>query len=276
MIAMASSKDVLDVARSWLGRNEADKSHQIILDIYNQNRPSGLVYAYPDTPWCDIFVSACAIKANAVDLIGISALVEGHIGIFKKKGIWEEDGTITPEPGDLIVYSSNKKTQPNDAYSTHIGFVENVVSDTIVTIEGNVSDRVARRAVLLGDGAIRGFGRPKYSDTDRPKPNKSLDVIAREVIRGIWGSDPYRSQSLRNSGYSPEEVQRRVNELLGKPKEHLTPVKSIDTVAREVIAGRWGCDPKRSKALCEAGYDPRKVQERVNELLGYRDDSSNK
>lgn len=41
----------------------------------------------------------------------------------------------------------------------------------------------------------------------------------------------------------------------------------IDTVAREVIAGKWGAGEERKKRLTAAGYDYTAVQARVNELL---------
>lgn len=43
--------------------------------------------------------------------------------------------------------------------------------------------------------------------------------------------------------------------------------KSIDTIAKEVIAGKWGNDPDRTKKLKAAGYDAAAVQKRVNQLL---------
>lgn len=45
------------------------------------------------------------------------------------------------------------------------------------------------------------------------------------------------------------------------------PQKSIDEIAREVIAGKWGFWPLRSSNLKRAGYDPDAVQKRVNELM---------
>lgn len=45
------------------------------------------------------------------------------------------------------------------------------------------------------------------------------------------------------------------------------PEKTIDELAREVIAGKWGYFPFRSARLKKAGYDPDAVQKRVNELL---------
>ena len=43
--------------------------------------------------------------------------------------------------------------------------------------------------------------------------------------------------------------------------------KTVDEIANEVIAGKWGNDPDRSKKLKEAGYDAKAVQKKVNELL---------
>lgn len=46
------------------------------------------------------------------------------------------------------------------------------------------------------------------------------------------------------------------------------PGKSVDQLAREVINGEWGDNPKRRQRLEEAGYNYQAVQDRVNELLG--------
>lgn len=43
--------------------------------------------------------------------------------------------------------------------------------------------------------------------------------------------------------------------------------KSVDAVAHEVIAGKWGNGAARKSALQKAGYDYAKVQARVNEVL---------
>lgn len=43
--------------------------------------------------------------------------------------------------------------------------------------------------------------------------------------------------------------------------------KSIDTIAKEVIAGKWGNGNDRKKKLTAAGYDYSAVQKRVNALL---------
>ena len=54
-----------------------------------------------------------------------------------------------------------------------------------------------------------------------------------------------------------------MNKLLSAPAK-----KSIDEVAREVIAGKWGNGADRKNRLTAAGYDYEAVQNRVNEILG--------
>ena len=43
--------------------------------------------------------------------------------------------------------------------------------------------------------------------------------------------------------------------------------KSIEEVAREIIAGKWGNNPERKDKLIKAGYAPAEVQAVVNKLL---------
>ena len=47
------------------------------------------------------------------------------------------------------------------------------------------------------------------------KPHlKSVDEIAKEVIRGKWGNGDQRKQKLTSAGYDYGKVQARVNELM--------------------------------------------------------------
>lgn len=44
--------------------------------------------------------------------------------------------------------------------------------------------------------------------------------------------------------------------------------KSVDEIAKEVIAGKWGNGQERKNRLTAAGYDYNTVQSRVNQMLG--------
>ena len=52
-----------------------------------------------------------------------------------------------------------------------------------------------------------------------------------------------------------------------KPQAGGKGKKSVEEVAREVIAGKWGNNPERKDKLIKAGYIPAEVQAVVNKLL---------
>lgn len=262
-----TANQVLDVARGWLGYSEANGKFKEILNIYNNHKPLARNYKITaNDHWCDCFVSACAIKAGAVDLIGTEVGCERHIDIFKKKGIWIEDGTVKPKVGDIILFNWDTSIQPNNGFSDHIGFVEQQYGNTIVCIEGNMNGVVGRRTINVGWGYIRGFARPKYSEVGTATTTvkkKPIAEIAKEVIQGAWGSGALRKTALIKAGYDYEAVQAKVNELLTTGSNK----KSVTAVAKEVIAGKWGSGTARKNALIRAGYDYAAVQKKVNELL---------
>ena len=57
---------------------------------------------------------------------------------------------------------------------------------------------------------------PSAKVTATPAATKSVDDIAREVIRGDWGNGEDRRRKLKAAGHNPTAVQKRVNELLKK------------------------------------------------------------
>lgn len=268
-----TAQDVLNVMRSWLGFSEANGKFKQIIDLYNSVKPLPRGYAvkYSDE-WCDTTVSAAGIKAGCSDLIGRECGCEEHVKIFKSMGIWIEDGTITPKPGDIILYNWDDNTQPNDGYSDHIGFVESVSGKTITCIEGNKGEAVARRTLSVGNGNIRGYARPKYasggssSGSSGTSGKKSVTEIAKEVLAGKWGNGDERKAALKNAGYDYNAVQAKVNEL-AKGGTASKPSKSVSEVAKEVISGKWGNGTDRENKLKAAGYDADAVQKEVNRQL---------
>lgn len=265
----ATVNDVLNVARSWLGYSEANGKFVEILNVYNSHKPLARGYKIKKTDeWCDAFVSAVAIKAGAADLIGTEVGCEKHVEIFKKKGIWIEDGTIKPRVGDIIVFNWDEFSKNNNGASDHIGIVEQQYGNTIVCIEGNRNESVARRTINVGWGYIRGFARPKYAVAETPVTpvrKKDVDTIAREVIRGMWGNGAARKSALTKAGYDYNVIQKRVDELCSGSTPAIK--KSVTAIAKEVIAGKWGNGNARKNALTKAGYNYNEVQKKVNELL---------
>ena len=95
----------------------------------------------------------------------------------------------------------------------------------------------------------------------------NLNTIADEVIAGKWGNGEDRKNRLTQAGYNYKEVQDLVNQKLTGVSTS-TNKKSIDTIAEEVIAGKWGNGNDRKIKLENAGYNYKEVQNKVNEKLG--------
>ena len=70
---------------------------------------------------------------------------------------------------------------------------------------------------LIGETIARGicdyFG-VTFREKEQPQPAKSVDDVAREVIRGEWGNGSDRRQRLEAAGYDYDAVQDRVNAIL--------------------------------------------------------------
>jgi len=187
-----TAQDYLKVFRSWVGFSEANGKFKRIIDIYNSHTPLALGYRVKYTDeWCDTTVSAAAIQAGMADLIGTECGCERHIAIFKKLGIWIEDGTITPKPGYIIIYNWNTRTQPNDGFADHIGVVDSVKNGVITCIEGNKGEAVGYRSIPVGWGYIRGYAAPKYDKEEEttqaeataasaPAPEKKSGGISKD------------------------------------------------------------------------------------------------
>ena len=154
-------------AQSWVGLNETDGGHKQIIDIYNKNRWRGCRFKMKYTgEWCAAFVTACAVKTKATGIVPIDCHCNHIIDKAKKKGIWIEDESTAPKPGDLVLYDwQDKNPKANDkAPADHIGIVEKVdhLTKTFIVIEGNYKQQVKRRTLKFNAKYLRGFVRPKF------------------------------------------------------------------------------------------------------------------
>lgn len=70
------------------------------------------------------------------------------------------------------------------------------------------------------------------------QPKKSVEEIAKEVIAGKWGNGNDRKNRLTNAGYNYNEVQNKVNSLLGSNNKVYYTIKSGDNLSS--IAKKYG------------------------------------
>ena len=154
---------VLRAAASLVGVRGGTAAHHQLVNDYNSVKPLPVGYAVKTTDdWCDIFVTTVFQREGLSGLIGRECGVERHIQIFKRLGIWNEDGTTTPKAGDIITFNWDQNSQPNNGFADHIGIVESVSNGIIHTIEGNSNNQVRRNTYRIGHGNIRGFATPRY------------------------------------------------------------------------------------------------------------------
>ena len=74
-------------------------------------------------------------------------------------------------------------------------------------------------------------------------------------------------KSIDNAKRCADKYRLRVFDEGGKEVYPRKNLKSIDSLAREVIRGDWGNGNERKKRLTKAGYDYYAVQRRVNQIL---------
>ena len=154
---------VLRAAANLVGVRGGTAAHHQLVNDYNSVKPLPVGYAVKTTDdWCDIFVTTVFQREGLSGLIGRECGVERHIQIFKRLGIWNEDGTTTPKAGDIITFNWDQNSQQNNGFADHIGIVESVSNGIIHTIEGNSNNQVRRNTYRIGHGNIRGFATPRY------------------------------------------------------------------------------------------------------------------
>ena len=147
--------------------------------------------------WCDMTYDWFHYKAWGADMAmqvlcqpkksaGAGCLFSAQY--YKQYGRWHEKN---PSAGDQIFFSYNL-----NEYS-HTGLVESVSGSTIVTIEGNTSNMVARRTYNINDTHIIGYGTPRwellenfdYNNNYKDDIKKEYKYKERNLFDGCIGED---------------------------------------------------------------------------------------
>lgn len=240
------AKDVVDTALSEVGYQADGKWNKFadVLDSVDYFTGCGNKQGLD---WCCVFVCYCAYMNTRnsdgdidpdvwdahyflyqSDSCDMAAVVKYLAQYFKDNDAW----TDNPERGDVCIF------QKSNGVYYHTGVVTDWDNEAIYVTEGNTGGgQVLTREYSYKDigGKIAGFGRPRYDG---------------------W-----------EMSTSEEPVNEPEPEPTPKPAPD-KPAKSVDELANEVIAGKWGNGKDRANRLEEAGYDYQAVQNRVNEILG--------
>ena len=116
--------------------------------------------------------------------------------------------------GYKVFDASGNEVYPNNVTSSKS--VDTLAHEVLAGNWGNGSDRANRlRAAGYDYDAVQNRVNEILSRRSSTySSGKSIDTLAREVIRGDWGNGQDRKNRLERAGYDYNAVQRRVNELL--------------------------------------------------------------
>jgi len=155
-------QSLVNSAMKYLNWSEVNGQDDLIIDKYNEIRTPRYKMNHQDS-WCAAFVSVAKHEAGLDSIIPTECGCGEMVKLFAAMNRWEENGSITPQIGDVIFYNWDKKTQPNNNWPTHVGIVISISGRALKVIEGNYSDKVKIRDISIGNGCIRGYGLPDYA-----------------------------------------------------------------------------------------------------------------
>lgn len=196
--------------------------------------------------------------------------------IERAKNTYGLEISSVPTLGGIMVWQ--KGTLSGNDGAGHVAVVEKIIdSNTIYTSESGYGGSAFWNSTRRNTNGRWGLGsaytfrgcivNPAIGKVVAPIPTpsakKSVDEVAKEVIRGEWGNGDERYNRLTNAGYNYNEVQAKVNELLNSNKPTPAPTPSVDILdlVRKTIRGDFGNGEARRKAL-GSNYD--EVQRQVN------------
>lgn len=193
--------------------------------------------------------------------------------------VWHRMYAATTCPGDYLLskmdYIAEQANKINGQSTSTPQTTSKKSNEEIANevIAGKWGNGDARKTALINAGydfsAIQSIVNEKLTGkkTESKPKLKSVDEVAREVIAGQWGNGQDRFNKLAAAGYDGNAVQNRVNEILGASSKPVSNKKSNETIANEVIAGKWGNGADRKNKLIAAGYDYNAIQKIVNAKL---------
>lgn len=146
-------------------------------------------------------------------------------GMKACQAIFNRLAPITPGTSENIrVDASLYEVRVPSAATAYIEceFHDSVESaEWIINHTGYIGETIAR-------GICDYFG-VTFKEKEQAQPSKSVDEVAREVIRGEWGNGSDRRQRLEAAGYDYDTVQDRVNAILtGDAPEQPTPAEPVE------------------------------------------------
>lgn len=156
--------------------------------------------------------------------IGQPSSFSARAELAKDKGIPNYRGTAEQNLRLLNMLRSEGNAQavePSTAPNPEPKLTARQVAEQIYRGQGDWGNNPGRKQKVIERGyswsEVQGIVNQLVRGQSAAKPKKSVDEVAREILYsrnyGGWGTGETRRKRLREAGYDPAEVQRRVNQL---------------------------------------------------------------
>lgn len=202
--------------------------------------------------------------------VGEAVWMKGHIGIYVGDGLAVECTPKWANKVQITACNCEKRGYNRRNWTKH-GKLPYI---TYIKEEPVIPEKPGGSALSIDDvstGDIVSFaGGLHYSNANAATGTKVKASRAKVTNKYPKGKHPVHLRAVDNSGKYIAGVYGWVDlsSITGKiGATEQTPKKTVDELAREVIAGKWGNGTDRKNRLTAAGYDYSAVQKRVNEML---------
>lgn len=185
---------------------------------------------------------------------------------------WVEAGVPVNKAVKKVV-NGKTVTVPGATYTGNIrkAYLAHGFTDVTNKVNLSTGSGLKRGDVLLREGhhvaQYCGNGKEveaSINEKGRTTGGKPGDQTGREFLIRPYRNYPW-DHVLR---YTAESSEKKADsKTTTKKKAATNGKKDLDTVAEEVIAGKWGTGDARRVKLAAAGYDYAKVQTAVNKIL---------
>ena len=158
--------DVIAIAKTQLGYSESVKNYVVGEDGTSRGYTRyGDWFGCPYGDWCAMFASFCIhyadVKGMPLDM-SCPSWIEGlrALNLYRPARSDDPQQQYTPTAGDLVFYDWEQ-----DGIADHVGLVVEVTPAAgeeavkLITMEGNVEDRVQYMGYALDNPVVLGFGR---------------------------------------------------------------------------------------------------------------------
>ena len=173
-----TASEMVKIAKAQLGYAEKDKAADIYTDktgshnftkyakeLSNLGWFNGSKQGYE---WCAVFVCWCAQELTGNKDLAMKLLCQTGpygAGCTQAAGYYKAAKRYSkvPQVGDQIFFDGSAGS------FVHTGIVIAVTADTVTTIEGNSSNKVARNIYKRSHKTINGYGHPRYDAEPKPE-----------------------------------------------------------------------------------------------------------